>query len=145
MKENATRNDNLFAVNDLVRRARAGEGTAWDELYLRFQASSLAFCRSVLGDPDRAEDVLQESFFEAARVLHRLKHDEAFAVWFRRILIKQCDRVRRVSSGMTRELPADLNESSPPARAPETDPYLTLEQGEIQANIERALNELPAL
>lgn len=130
-------------VNRLVRRARNGDSGAWDQLYFEFRDAGLAFCRSVLKDADLAEDVFQESFLEATAALPRLREDAAFAVWFRRILIKQCDRARR---GRANREFSD-NQSLLPANELFTDelPEDLLADQELRERVRSALDQLPAL
>ena len=46
----------------LVRRMRAGDRTAVDELYERFRRPAFALARRILADETLAEDVLQDVF-----------------------------------------------------------------------------------
>src|SRR5919205_3638881 len=47
---------------ELVRRVRAGDRDAVDDLYERFRRPAFALARRVLGDDALAEDVLQDVF-----------------------------------------------------------------------------------
>jgi RNA polymerase sigma-70 factor (ECF subfamily) len=47
---------------DLVRRIRAGDRTAVDDLYERFRRPAFALARRILADDGLAEDVLQDVF-----------------------------------------------------------------------------------
>ena len=51
----------------LVERVRAGDDTAFEELYLRYRPRIAAFVRGHLRDEARAEDVTQEAFLSALR------------------------------------------------------------------------------
>lgn len=52
---------------DLVRRIRAGERAAVDDLYQRFRRPAYALARRILADDGLAEDVLQEVFVSVWR------------------------------------------------------------------------------
>src|SRR5690348_3575182 len=52
---------------DLVRRIRAGDATAIDDLYERFRRPAFALARRILADDVLAEDVLQEVFLSVWR------------------------------------------------------------------------------
>lgn len=52
---------------DLVRRIRAGEQTAVDDLYQRFRRPAYALARRILADDGLAEDVLQDVFVSVWR------------------------------------------------------------------------------
>jgi RNA polymerase sigma-70 factor (ECF subfamily) len=130
----------------VLEDVRRGRGRAWEDLYARFRKSSLAFCMAVLRDADLAEDALQESFLEASRKIGELRFTEAFSVWFRRILIKQCDRIQRG------ERPVDSldllqAETEAGRRLRSTDPgdqpFARFERREILSLIREAMEALP--
>jgi RNA polymerase sigma factor (sigma-70 family) len=52
---------------DVMRRIRAGDRTAIDDLYDRFRRPAFALARRILGDDALAEDVLQEVFLSVWR------------------------------------------------------------------------------
>lgn len=52
---------------DLVRRIRAGERAAVDDLYQRFRRPAYALARRILADDGLAEDVLQDVFVSVWR------------------------------------------------------------------------------
>jgi DNA-directed RNA polymerase specialized sigma24 family protein len=80
---------------DLITRIRGGDTDAYGIIVRRFQDMAVAYGYSLLGDRQAAEDASQEAFFEAFRDLASLREPAAFPGWFRRILFKQCDRIRR--------------------------------------------------
>jgi len=65
----------------LVSRARSGDRSAFEELVRR--TSRLLFARLYLntGCPNKAEDLLQETFLLAFRSLHQLKNPAGFRHW----------------------------------------------------------------
>lgn len=82
-------------LSEIIGRAQGGDTLAFNSLVRRF--SGFAHERAVawLGDHHRAEEVVQEAFLEAALKLHQLQSPHAFTSWFKRILLKHCDRVTR--------------------------------------------------
>ena len=54
---------------DLIRRIRAQQPDAWEELIGRFERRLLAFAEQRLGDRGAAEDVVQETFLGFLRAL----------------------------------------------------------------------------
>jgi RNA polymerase sigma-70 factor (ECF subfamily) len=60
----------------------------------RDRARRLAW-RLVDGDPDAAEDVVQDAFVKAYRALGRFREDSSFETWFYRILVNQAHKHRR--------------------------------------------------
>jgi RNA polymerase sigma-70 factor (ECF subfamily) len=73
------------ADEELVRRAQAGDRTAFEELVRR--TSRLAYARLYLetGDPHRTEDLLQETLFLAFRRLGELTSPGSFRAWLLKI------------------------------------------------------------
>ncbi|MHB1424645.1 MAG: RNA polymerase sigma factor [Gemmataceae bacterium] len=66
---------------DLVRKARSGDRSAFEELVRR--TSRLVFARLYLetGDVHRTEDLLQETFLTAFRSLSKIAEPRAFRSW----------------------------------------------------------------
>jgi RNA polymerase sigma factor (sigma-70 family) len=79
----------------LVARARRGEHAAYGVIVRRFQDMAVGYGYAVLGDLQLAEDAAQEAFLNAYSDLHALRDPAAFPGWFRRIVLKHVDRVRR--------------------------------------------------
>ncbi len=83
------------AVADLVIKAQAGDHKAFGELVLRFQDLAFAYALRWLGDAESARDAAQDAFVSAFVGLDQLREPAAFAGWFRRVLLKHCDRRTR--------------------------------------------------
>ena len=79
----------------LIIRARSGDLEAFGEIVRRFQDMAHGCAYSFLGDFHLAEDVAQEAFLDVYRQLPNLRNPEAFPGWFRRIVLKHCDRLTR--------------------------------------------------
>lgn len=79
----------------LVRAAQGGDSAAYEEIVRRFQTMAIGYARSLLGDFHLAEDAAQEAFVQAYLELCDLQQPLAFVTWFRRIVFKHCDRIRR--------------------------------------------------
>jgi RNA polymerase sigma-70 factor (ECF subfamily) len=88
---------------ELVRRCRAGDAEAWDELVARF--SRYVYAVSVkgfrLGEED-AEDVFQEVFTRVFTRLDTLRDDSALRPWIAQLTRRLC--LDTISSG-TKEQP----------------------------------------
>lgn len=97
----------ILPTDQLVTAAR-GENPrvreqACTALVKLHQSQARAFARAILRDTDLAEDAVQEAWLEGFRNLKALQEPAAFPFWFRRIVFKQCDRIRRRSG--YREVP----------------------------------------
>ena len=68
---------------------------AFGEIVRRFQDMAYACAFAALGDFHLAEDVAQEAFITAWQKLYQLRKPEAFPGWLRRIVLTECNRLRR--------------------------------------------------
>ncbi len=124
-------------LTELISRARSGDLVAFDAIVRRFQNMAVGYAFSVLGDYHLAEDAAQEAFLAAYRSLPSLKAPEAFASWFRRILVTQCKRARGAS-----QQAVSLEETSEiPTSEPGQD--LLMEAEEDRTAVLNALRTLP--
>lgn len=109
-------------MNDLesiITAAQQGDTTAFGTIMDRFGHFAHERAYAWLGDHHRAEEVVQEAFLEAALKLHQLQSPRAFSSWFKRILVKQCDRVTRLKTLPTVELSAAGDAADGDPTAPE--------------------------
>jgi len=117
-------------LSQIVLDAQAGDTGAFNALVSRFGGAAHERAFAWLGDHHRAEEVVQEAFLEAALKLHQLQSPHAFSSWFKRILVKQCDRVTRRKSLPTVELSAAFDVADAPvsnaesSRAQAAQPFL---------------------
>ncbi len=82
-------------LTTLIARVRSGDRRAFGEIVARFQQMAVGYATAQLGDAHAAEDAAQEAFLSAFVDLEQLREPAAFPGWFRRIIHKQCDRIRR--------------------------------------------------
>jgi RNA polymerase sigma-70 factor (ECF subfamily) len=105
----ARRPDDPEADADLLRRIRAGDRTAVDDLYERFRRPAFALARRILADDSLAEDVLQEVFLSVWR--DPSAYDRArgsFTSWLLAVVHhKAVDAVRREESQRRRQTMAE--------------------------------------
>jgi len=67
--------------SSLVAEFLAGEKRAFGELVERYQVRLLNFIYRTIGDRDRAEDLVQETFVRVYRHLHRFDQSKKFSTW----------------------------------------------------------------
>src|SRR5512146_1528854 len=72
---------------DLIRRCRAEERAAQDELYHRFRRQVASNLYRVLGDRTDLDDLVQEVFVIAFRGLDRFRGDARLSTWLYRICV----------------------------------------------------------
>jgi DNA-directed RNA polymerase specialized sigma24 family protein len=66
------------ADRELVEQVRAGDDSAFEELYRRYRSRITAYVRGHLRDEGRAEDVTQEAFLSALRRMRATESEIAF-------------------------------------------------------------------
>jgi len=71
---------------ELVARARSGEVAAFDSLVMRHRARLYDIARQTTGQPEAAQDVVQEALLRAFRSLHSLRDGDRFGQWLNTIV-----------------------------------------------------------
>lgn len=79
---------------DLVRRAVAGDGRAFEALVRRYSPTAYAIALGIMKEPADAEDVVQDAFIKA---LERMDDCDPhkFGAWFGRVVRNRAHSVRR--------------------------------------------------
>ncbi len=86
-------------LSQLVADAQHGDAAAFAEVVRRFAGMAQRIGVAMLGDRHRAEDAAQEAFIDAYLSLAKLRDPAAFPGWFRRIVLKHCERQIRSERG----------------------------------------------
>ena len=66
----------------LVRAFQAGDTSAFEELFMRYQTQALRSAVLITGNYYDGENVLQEAFIKCYRFLPKLKKTDQFKTWF---------------------------------------------------------------
>jgi RNA polymerase sigma-70 factor (ECF subfamily) len=74
---------------ELVKRARRGEMTAYDELVRRYQERIYATIYHMTSNHEDANDLVQEAFIKAYRALKSFKGGSSFYTWVYRIAVNK--------------------------------------------------------
>ncbi|MCU0620726.1 MAG: sigma-70 family RNA polymerase sigma factor, partial [Gemmatimonadales bacterium] len=72
---------NNLETADLVTRHLGGDERAFGELVTRYRNRLLNFIYRMIGDRERAEDLVQEAFIRVHRHLHRFDRTKKFSTW----------------------------------------------------------------
>ncbi len=120
-----------------IIRAQSSDADAYDEVVRQFQDRAVAYAYFLLGDFHLAQDAAQEAFCEAFVCLSALQEPLAFPGWLRRIVFKQCDRIRRKKQVATVGIEAALGEISP-----DCEPHQAAEKREMAWEVRQAIATL---
>ena len=132
MSETESRSD-----GQLVGLARAGDAQAFEALVRRHLRAAYAVALSGIGNPEDAEDVVQDAFITALEQLDHCRNPERFAAWLLQIVRNRAHNVRRAHK--VRQA-APLEESS--AATAREDPLRDAERAELRHHLLTGLGTL---
>lgn len=88
----------MASSDDLIARARAGDGEAFGALVEPYRRELHVHCYRLLGSVQDAEDVLQEVLLAAWRGLDRYEERASLRTWMYRIATNRCLNAMRAES-----------------------------------------------
>src|SRR5437588_1793869 len=127
-------------LHTLIVDAQNGDLDAFGAIVKRFQGMAYASAYAMVDDAHLAEDVAQEAFMEAYLNLPRLREIDAFPGWFRRIVLKQGDRLLRGKHLTTIPLDVPMEYD---ISIDELNPAAVVEVRERERLVHRAIEALP--
>ena len=85
----------------LVRRAREGDFTAFEQLFERHRTLAFRYAYQMVPRRDDAEDIVQEALVRAYQNLPRYRDEAKFTTWLLRIVTNLCTDQARMSNRRT--------------------------------------------
>lgn len=143
--------EELQAVATLVRRCKAGDAVAWEELVRQYNRRIYNICYRFTGSSDQAEDLTQEVFIRMYRSLDSYDAEKAaFTTWIttmtRNLLVDHFRKSKydRLSDSLESTITDDesgptLGEQLPDTAAP---PDATMANQETRLMVHKALQKL---
>jgi RNA polymerase sigma-70 factor (ECF subfamily) len=129
---------------DFIRRAKAGEHTAFDELIRRYGPRARQVIYGLVHNPADTDDLLQETFLRAYENIRSFKEEFRFYTWLYRIAVNLC------FTFLKRRKLGPMSMADRPGAEDDPDPELPDERGETldrqadqRRNVEKALGRLP--
>ena len=80
---------------ELILRVGAGEPAAYRELAERYFPVSVRFAEKILGNPNDAEDVVQDAFCRIWTQAYKWKQQAKFSTWLYRVIFNACIDYKR--------------------------------------------------
>lgn len=130
----------------LVKQAKRGDTTAYEELVARHRDKIFARAFSMMRNEEDALDLSQEAWIKGWRRLKQFQGDSSFATWMTRIVINLCLDLMRKHKRQRAESIENLSEESGgverqmPVENP--NPTRGLEQAELRKRIDLAMEQL---
>jgi len=129
---------------ELITRCQCGDLEAFGQIYERYERAVYRYAYHMLGDPDDADDVKQDTFLKAYRTLPGFRGDCSLLTWLLKVTGNLCrdrhkTRVRRGEVALLPELQGDL----PDLSVRGADPADLLERKDLHATLYRVLAGLP--
>jgi RNA polymerase sigma-70 factor (ECF subfamily) len=131
---------------ELVAMAKAGDKDAFGVLVERHESKIYGLCIKMLGNPEDAEDVLQEVFIKAFQALPGFREEARFSTWLYRIAHNAClMRIRKKKlETVSLDRPLDVEEGHIKRDVTDwsTDPRIDVMSEELSSVLTRHINEL---
>jgi len=122
---------------DLVELCRRGDQKAQFEVYRLYYKAMYNSALRIVGDPDDAEDVMQEAFLKAFAKIRTYRGKVSFGAWLKRIVVnKALDFLRLKREQVSLEDLGELEEA-------EEDAVEFLEVAPRMEEVKRAIEALP--
>lgn len=83
----------------LIELVKQGDESAFVELVTPCRERLFRKAYSIIGNPDDAEDILQESLISAYRAIHSFRGESGIYTWLYRIVVNRCRDFLRSSGG----------------------------------------------
>ena len=82
-----SKSNHTLTDSDLIQGSIDGDRQIQEILYHRFSPKMYAVCLRYSGNPDDAQDLLQEGFIKVFKNLSKFRGDGSFEGWIRRIFV----------------------------------------------------------
>jgi len=136
--------------DELIARAAAGEGAAFEVLMRRHNRLLYRTARSILKDDVEAEDAVQDAYLRAWRALPGFRTESKLSTWLVRIVANEAlARLRRTGAAVI-PLEVAMTSNEPDTQAALTEagergPEPTLARAQVRALLESRIDLLPEM
>ena len=129
---------------DLMRRCREGDMSAFELIVLRYKDAIFNFIYHFVADYHRAQDISQETFLRVLRNVDRYRPRNSFKTWLYRIAANLCKNELR---DRNRRKTMSLDDPSMDIESLSSDQYVSpdkaYEQEEMRRLVKNAVGALP--
>jgi RNA polymerase sigma-70 factor (ECF subfamily) len=91
--------------SSLIQQVQQGNTDAFEQLMRKYQEQIFRISRSIVKNPQDAEDIVQDTFLQAYLKLNQLRHPDDFSSWLQKIAVNlsKNHKSRNVPEGITFE------------------------------------------
>jgi len=132
----------------LVGMVLGGDRRAFEPLVRRHERRVFRVVMAVLGNPQDAEEAMQDAFVKAFRHLDQFRQESKFTTWLTRIAVNEAlqKRQKRKDTISIDEIPGGENKVTPRRFEPwATDPEKLYGKQELRKIVEGAIQALPPI
>jgi RNA polymerase sigma-70 factor (ECF subfamily) len=131
---------------ELVRRARAGDGVAWEEIVTSFSRRIFNLAYRFTSNPDAAEDLTQEVFIRIYRTLDQYDPKQGdLANWLMRLARNLIiDDYRHRQRNPQNTMADTVDDHQYHLRAVGTSAQKEMERRELASQVQEGIDKLPA-
>lgn len=132
---------------ELVRKAKAGDGKAYDELTLLYKDIVFKIVQRMVHNRQEAEDLTQEAFIKAYNSITSFNEEYAFSTWLFKIATNNCIDFFRKRKLRTHSMDETIRYKDDEIQQEYADPDPNVEKEIIASEksrmIRKAIDELP--
>ncbi len=130
--------------DELIERCRFGDPEAFEELIRRTHREVYSLALRLVGNPDDAAEVAQETYMKLLRVIRQFRGDSKFSTWLYKVTSSVAISSLRKRSKQRLDVPLELEDWDRLRSPAVSDPAEMLEQTMLKGRLEAALQALPA-
>ena len=83
-------NIKLMEETELIEKAKSGDKKALSEIVKRYEQTIYNFSFKICRDKNKAEQIMQETFYSMVKSLHQFDHNSKLSTWLYRIVSNHC-------------------------------------------------------
>lgn len=130
--------------NELIERCRSGDPEAFEELIRRTHREVYSLSLRLVGNPDDAAEVAQETYMKLLRVIRQFRGDSKFSTWLYKVTSSVAISSLRKRAKQRLDVPLELEDFERLRSPSASDPAEMVEQTMLKGRLETALLALPA-
>lgn len=130
--------------DELIERCRSGDPEAFEELIRRTHREVYSLALRLVGNPDDAAEVAQETYMKLLRVVRQFRGDAKFSTWLYKVTSSVAISSLRKRAKQRLDVPLELEDWDRLSSPAGSDPAEMLEQTMLKGRLEAALQALPA-